>query len=721
MYYHSAICREPSNGRLQSKMWIHRYVLLWNVILLLILFLCDNQDGGGTCFWKRLLSLGAIIAAMWKVMRAVQVSSVPQTEHTENLFTITNIVVVYAVCTSCEDGKYQALLRMVSVFLLPLALARESSSVRIFIFEVGAHFMFTAFRFRSEFFTDGWQWLLVLTIIDVTLVDMLMLKEEDLKRVQVLHVVHGMIATLLDSICDASLLLQRDGRVAAMDGKAIDFFGMHSLSNSYQGDVHFNSFLDDGAKHIDDDCVCPGLVKSTLKGQQGTRFKVEVFTMPCPDSLLGQMDPLRGGWRSPSATLPLDLRCIRVINEIQEQKKTDQNVRVPTRVPTPTWDEDAEKYKLNGRLPKAPAPSELVLSPKKEDDSVHLGPWKMIQALGLGAGNYKLLKRVANGSQGTVYEAKATSGARCAVKRINLPGMIWQRDFTKRLQSADREARILKDLAWASSVVVSLQDCWIENDFKVACLVMEWLPHTLAEALKIRRDRGEGPPTLATTCRWLTQMATGIAAIHTAGFLHRDIKPSNILMDEVMDRCKVADLGVGRPLVPNEHNPSSNFFLPDQASVVSDDENHSVVSGSILSASVLSAQTVKPGCAVYSSREALESGKYSCPMDIFSLGCVLLEMLSLKLTQDIARGEGPRRVSVRSQAEVILADLVPTDPSQTNLLRKLRNFCLQMLSDSPASRPSAYDLVTSSSLRVYFSALLQENPELSRIAKTVRQ
>jgi serine/threonine protein kinase len=189
---------------------------------------------------------------------------------------------------------------------------------------------------------------------------------------------------------------------------------------------------------------------------------------------------------------------------------------------------------------------------------------------------------------------------------------MWELDFPKLLRAADREARALKTMDWASDVVVQFRECWIQSPGPFACIVLEWLPKSLTDVVKEHSEAGRGLLPIADVRRWFVHATFGVGALHASGWLHRDIKTSNFLLTNDGKRCKVADLGLGCRMCM-----LSNQELETPSEV-----------GSICDvSSVLSGRLEGPlGSPLYMSPEA-SKGNCVIASDIFSLGCVLFEML----------------------------------------------------------------------------------------------
>lgn len=70
------------------------------------------------------------------------------------------------------------------------------------------------------------------------------------------------------------------------------------------------------------------------------------------------------------------------------------------------------------------------------------------------------------------------------------------------------------------------------------CLVLEYLPWSLAEVLRKRRlDEGE-------VRRVFRGIVAGLVYLHALSYAHRDIKPDNIVVNEDLTVVKFIDFGL---------------------------------------------------------------------------------------------------------------------------------------------------------------------------------
>jgi TolB-like protein/Tfp pilus assembly protein PilF len=208
-----------------------------------------------------------------------------------------------------------------------------------------------------------------------------------------------------------------------------------------------------------------------------------------------------------------------------------------------------------------------------------------------------------------------------------------------KLADADRKRRFLQEARAASALnhpnIVTLYD--IANDGGVDFLVMEYVP-----GKSLDRVIPSGGLPCAEAREYATQMASALAAAHAAGIVHRDIKPSNVIVTPE-SQVKVLDFGLAKLAVPG-HNGSETA---DTQTVGPSLTETGVVMGTV----------------GYMSPEQVRGEAVDHRSDIFSLGCVLYQMVT---------GGAPfaRRTSAESMAAILrddpkaVGEAVPPDLEQ---------------------------------------------------------
>jgi TolB-like protein/Tfp pilus assembly protein PilF len=144
------------------------------------------------------------------------------------------------------------------------------------------------------------------------------------------------------------------------------------------------------------------------------------------------------------------------------------------------------------------------------------------------------------------------------------------------------------------------------HDFGVAA----GIPYLVTELLSGRTVREvlvDGPVATRRALEWTVQIARGLAAAHEKGILHRDLKPENLFVTDD-GRAKILDFGIAKLTLPL--NPAGR------------DVNTTVPTGT-------QAGTLL-GSVGYMAPEQLRAQPVDERADLFSLGCVLYELLSGK-------------------------------------------------------------------------------------------
>jgi serine/threonine protein kinase/Flp pilus assembly protein TadD len=212
-------------------------------------------------------------------------------------------------------------------------------------------------------------------------------------------------------------------------------------------------------------------------------------------------------------------------------------------------------------------------------------------------GHYKVLRKIASGGMGVVYEAEDTNlGRRVALKFLP-EQMAQDSQLRERFQ---REARAASALNHPHICTIHSIEQYEDNYF----LVMELLEgQTLGQML----GRVQFP--MDRLLPMAVQIADALESAHSKGIVHRDIKPANIFVTD-RGQIKILDFGLVK-IEPAEARKG------DGPSTVIEKQ---------------AAELTSPGAAIgtasYMSPEQARGHLVDSRTDLFSLGTVLYQMAS---------------------------------------------------------------------------------------------
>jgi len=228
---------------------------------------------------------------------------------------------------------------------------------------------------------------------------------------------------------------------------------------------------------------------------------------------------------------------------------------------------------------------------------------------------YRLEERLGVGGMGTVYRARHLLIDRpVAIKVLN---KLFVEDEAARTRFR-REARAAGRLQHPNAVTVT---DFGESQDGFVYLVMELLEgRTLRDVLA-----KEAPLDVARSVALMLQISAAVAAAHEAGIIHRDLKPANIFVvqhPEVPAVVKVLDFGIAK-----------------LAAELLDDED----------AMTLTQVGAMIGTPRYMSPEQCDGLELTPAADVYSLGCILYEMLTGTVPFS---GATPLAIAVRQTSEM---------------------------------------------------------------------
>jgi eukaryotic-like serine/threonine-protein kinase len=214
-----------------------------------------------------------------------------------------------------------------------------------------------------------------------------------------------------------------------------------------------------------------------------------------------------------------------------------------------------------------------------------------VPSIGETIGSYTVLKQLGTGAMGEVYLAEHRHLKRKAAVKLLAPELVGRPDLLERFFL---EARATSAIAHPG--IVQVFDCEVDATGR-PYIVMEFLEGETLAAVLARRGALPG----LTAARLARGMAEALEAAHAKGIVHRDLKPENIFVQsQPPDSVKLVDFGIAK---------LAGDFRAGQV--------HQTRSGAMM------------GTPLYMSPEQCrDSANLDSRTDLYSLGCVLYEMLT---------------------------------------------------------------------------------------------
>lgn len=250
---------------------------------------------------------------------------------------------------------------------------------------------------------------------------------------------------------------------------------------------------------------------------------------------------------------------------------------------------------------------------------------------------YRLIEVIGEGGMALVYKAECSLLCRTVAVKVLRPQYADDAEFVERFR---REARSAASLSHPN--VVNIYDVGQENGMDY--IVMEYIP---GENLKSIIKK-EAPFSVRKALDYTKQIAEALNHAHQRNIIHRDIKPHNILVTPD-GQLKVTDFGIARAI----------------------------------SASSFTQTGIVVGSVQYSSPEQVKGGLVGPQSDLYSLGCVLYELLT-----GMVPFKGDTSISIAMQH--LHDQVVPIKELRPDVPVMVENIITKAMAKDPAERyPSA--------------------------------
>ena len=202
--------------------------------------------------------------------------------------------------------------------------------------------------------------------------------------------------------------------------------------------------------------------------------------------------------------------------------------------------------------------------------------------------DFEFIRTLGKGAFSTVYLVKRKADH----QQYALKSIIMEKLKENEQQNSVNEIRILASISH-NNIIGYKEAFWNEKN-KTLNIVMEYCDdgdlETKIKNMKRNRQRFEE----SLIWNYAIQIIGGLKALHDKKILHRDLKSANIFLKKENNQCKIGDLNVSKVM-------KDNFLINSQL-----------------------------GTPTYSSPEVWQNKPYSYKSDLWSVGCIIYEMCSLR-------------------------------------------------------------------------------------------
>jgi serine/threonine-protein kinase len=269
----------------------------------------------------------------------------------------------------------------------------------------------------------------------------------------------------------------------------------------------------------------------------------------------------------------------------------------------------------------------------------------MALTIGTQLGSHEITALLGKGGMGEVYRARDLKLKREVAIKILPDEFACDPERVSRFQ---REAEVLASLNHPN--IATIHD--LEETDGTRYLVLELVEgETLADRI------ARGPIPIEAALHIAMQICEALEAAHERGIIHRDLKPANVKITPD-GKVKVLDFGLAKAM----ENGSATTALSNSPTMLSAATNAGVIIGT----------------AAYMSPEQAKGLKADHRSDIFSLGCVLYEMLT------------GRQAFQGETISDVLASVLAREPDLAllppNLNPRIRDLIQRCLEKSPKRR-----------------------------------